>query len=148
MIQRARWRLVLGFVLCGAALHSQSAMAADEIRCGCGGGLTGGGSGVVLARDGRLWNWQRARSESDLKRGPLIGTDPQAARQIFDRARLGGFQSIHYQHSGNMTCWVELSEDGQTHGVYWSDPSGAPSLALALSEALKKLQRDLTIKGS
>lgn len=121
-------------------------MAADEIRSGCSGGITGAGAGVVLSRDGRLWTWKRSRANSDFERGPLIGTDAQVAMQLFERAKLGGFKVIQYRLTGNRTCWVELSEDGQTHGVYWSDPSAAPSLAVGLYEALQKLERDLKDK--
>jgi hypothetical protein len=141
-------RLVLGFVMCASAQHSQSAMADDEIRSGCGGGITGGSAGVALSREGHLWNWQRSRADSGPKRGPLVGTHTQAAIQLFERAKLGGFPLIQYRQSGNMTCWVELSEDGNTHGVYWSDPSTAPSLAVDLFDALQKLQRAVKTSGS
>jgi hypothetical protein len=145
MARLSCWWLMLFFALGCSALHAERAMAADELRTGCSGGITGGGAGLVLTRDGQLWNWQRSRANADLKRGPLLGTDAQAAMQLFEKARLGGFALIQYRHSGNRTCWVELTEDEQTHGVYWTDPGSAPSLALSLFDALQKLQRDLTV---
>jgi hypothetical protein len=146
MTRLSCWRLVLLIALGASALRSECATAADEIRSGCSGGITGGGAGLVLSRDGQLWNWQRSRANSDLQRGALLGTDAQAALQLFEKARLGGFALIEYRHSGNRTCWVELTQDELTHGVYWTDPGSAPSLAVGLFESLQKLQRDLTVK--
>ena len=144
MMQLGGWWYLLVLVFFGLVLYPQGARATDEMRSGCAGGITGGGAGVALSRDGRVWTWQRGHAHSELKRGPLIGTDADAALRIFERAKLGGFKSIQYRLSSNRTCWVELTDDGGTHGVYWSDPSGAPALAVGLFDALQKLQRDLS----
>ncbi len=118
-------------------------MASDEMWSGCTGGITGGSTGVTLSRDGRLWRWQRSRAGSELKQRQLMGTDVDAATRLFDQAKLGGFKAIEYRESGNRTCWVELFENGDLHGVYWADPSMAPALAIGLFDKMHELQRDL-----
>ncbi len=142
------WRFLSVLPFCGLVLSSGVVRASDEMWSGCAGGITGGSAGVTLSPDGRLWNWQRSRAGSDIMQGPLIGTDADAAMRLFEHAKLGGFSSIRYRESGNRTCWVELSENGQTHGVYWSDRSAAPALAIGLFDEMLELHRALMSTSS
>ena len=132
----------------GSGLSPGYAFNSDEIRSGCAGGITGGSAGLTLSRDGHLWRWQRSRAGAAVEQGPLIGTDVDAAMRLFERARLGEFNLIEYRESGNMTCWVDLSENGAMHGVYWSDRSAAPALAIGLFDKMRELQRNLTSTSS
>ncbi len=127
------------------------AMDFDALRSGCGGGVTGGSSGVLLSRDGRLWGWKRDSAGSAIKLGPVIGVDAAAATRLFGQALSEEFKLIRYRQMGSRTCWVQISGLGDSavveaprHGVYWTDPQNAPALALGLFEALEKLRRDLT----
>jgi hypothetical protein len=119
-----------------------SAQSVDELRTGCGGGITGGASGVVLRRDGELSSWRRSRSAA--LQSVVVGKDAAAAERIFRRASQRGFQKLSFHGAGNLTCWIEQTKNGVVHRVQWGDPADAPPLATELYEAVQKLQRRLS----
>lgn len=122
---------------------------AGELRTGCGGGITGGASGLALKRDGQLSSWRRERAGSSRPiRSLAIGTDADAAVRLFERAIAGDFNTLVFREAGNRTCWVELTMNGATHGVYWVEPKRAPALAVELYDGLDAVRRGLSAKSA
>ncbi len=114
----------------------------DEIRTGCGGGVTGGASGLVLKRNGELSSWRRSGSAA--MQSIVLGKDATAAERLFRRASKRGFQKLSFNGAGNLTCWIEQEQGGVVHRVQWGDPAQAPPLAAELYEAVRNLQRKLS----
>ncbi len=131
------------------ALLPAAVPEAGELRTGCGGGITGGASGLALTRDGHLSNWRHERAGPTRPiRSLAIGTDAEAAVRLFERAIAGGFNTLVFHEAGNRTCWVELTMSGATHGVYWVEPQRAPALAVELHEALDALRRGMSVNSA
>jgi hypothetical protein len=114
----------------------------DELRTGCGGGVTGGASGLVLKRDGELSSWRRSGNAA--MQSVVVGRDAAAAERLFRRASKRGFRKLSFHGAGNLTCWIEQQTNGAVHRVQWGDPANAPPLAVELYEAVQKLQRRLS----
>lgn len=100
--------------------------AADTVRVGCSGGITGDGSGNVATGVGDLASYSQ----------PLQGTptytlprrDSAAAAAVFaelDRLR---FDTLRYDEHGVRTCVLELRSGAVRHSVTW--PAGQPPAAL------------------
>ena len=153
-----RWINALAAASIGALAHADvpkepmpPAIAPEtgELRTGCGGGITGGASGLALTRDGQLSSWRReGAGPSRPVRSQVIGTDAEAAARLFERARAGGFNTLVFHKAGNRTCWIELTMSGTTHGVYWVEPECAPTLAVELHDALDEVRRGLSANSS
>jgi hypothetical protein len=99
-----------------------SVLAADDIpviRSGCSGGVTGGGSGYEIRRDGRISSWRTDSWHSALQSTP-IRTDKAAADRIFALFDKAGFARVDYNEPGNMACFLTLESGGKSHTVSWS----------------------------
>ena len=136
------WLLVslLGVVVATALANErppvhpiQKEMAA--IVTGCAGGVTGGGSGVKLYRDGRLVRWKRSGAlEAPIE--ILVRTDGGLAKRLFERLEEIGFASIEYDEPSNWTCFVEAN----SHEVGWSSmDTAAPIDVVKLKAELDRI---------
>lgn len=113
---------------------SANAAQADEgvVTAACGGGVTGGSSGVTLRSDHHVISWEKAtagaaRTETDL------GGDDTFFADILRRLQAAGFANINYNHAADLTC--SLTADGHTVAWPQGDPN-APAKVLAIHDLL------------
>jgi len=121
---------------------SVAALAGDDeafVSSGCSGGFTGGGSGVVVHRNGEIHRWFQPTYRDPVEQS-FVRLDLAAARELFAELDRINFTAIRYNKHGNMTCRVTLRQGDSTHDVEWppGDP-GAPSEVAALVSRMEKL---------
>jgi hypothetical protein len=115
-----------------ATPQSTPSQARIEITASCGGGFTGGGSGVTITAADHVVRWQQAtagaqRSESDLGVRSAFAAD---IRGQLDAIR---FAEINYDQPGNMTCSLSAGD----HSVSWSQgDANAPSAVVEVHAAV------------
>ena len=103
-----------------------------SILAACTGGVTGGGSGVLVRRDGGIFRWRlstaRARPEET-----FVRTEPAVAARLFARLDEIGFGKINYSRPSNITCALARSDASGTHEVAWRvRDAEAPAAVLAV----------------
>jgi hypothetical protein len=109
-----------------------------SLSYGCSGGFTGSGNGVTVRSDGTVLRWTLASFHGP-KEEAVIGSDPDAVREIFAQLKRMEFTSIDYNEPRNMSCHISLREGSTTHGVAWGD--GDSSIPPQLMELASRLQR-------
>lgn len=98
----------------GAAIRSD-----DSVRVGCSGGITGGGSGNTLTRDGQLAAYQRPTWRRDSVTHSPLRRDSAAATSVFAALERVRFRALRFNKVGNMTCVLELHDSSGEHSVNW-----------------------------
>jgi hypothetical protein len=117
-----------------------------SLSYGCSGGFTGGGSGVTVRSDGTVLRWSLPTFHGPMEE-TVIGSDPDAAREIFAQLNRMKFTSIDYNKPRNMTCHISLREGSTTHGVAWGDgDSSVPPLLVELASRLQRLRMQVESK--
>ena len=104
----------LALSLFGTACKSET----ETITYGCSGGYTGGGSGVKVINDGRIFKWTSTLekvSEEELK------NDIKLADEAFSRLKKLNITNINYNNPGNYTCTLTVQKNGTSHSVSWSN---------------------------
>ena len=120
----------------GIAACSGPAGADDSITSGCSGGITGGGYGVTVERDGRIYRWH-APTSHDARDEVEVRNDPTEASQLFASLDEMGFVAMGYQETGDMTCSLTVVSGESEHAVTWPHgQTGAPAEARAMAERL------------
>jgi hypothetical protein len=102
--------------------------AADSLgqylETGCAGGVTGGGNGALVTRNGRFFTWSQPGPRAAERTLTLVRTDSVRAATLFRLAKAGGIQRIAFSEPANMTCFLSWIQTGGTaHSVAW--PYGA-----------------------
>lgn len=105
-----------------------AAQPADAIERFCGGGVTGGGSGLRVLPDGSAFALRRARAGAPLEAVPIPRQGPSYA-EILALLEAAGFERLASAPPGNLTCSLTLRREGRVHSVTW--PAGAPPASLA-----------------
>ena len=100
----------------------------DSLMYGCGGGVTGGGSGVIITSGGGIGRWRRSGPAPGPREVQSAGTDSAAAAEVFGQLERLDFRSIDHDVPGNWTCFLTLTDAGGTHGVAWPGPTPPPAL--------------------
>ena len=135
-------RVLLTVAFFGAFSAIASAEVNEEsLSCGCSGGFTGGGGGVVVQRDGGIHRWSRPTYRDPVEQS-FVRFDRVAARDLFAQVERIKFTSIRYSKPSNMTCRVELRQGASTHVIAWplGDPA-APSEVVALASRMEQIAR-------
>ena len=111
----------------------------ESLSCGCSGGFTGGGSGVVVHRDGAIHRWSRPTYRDPVEQS-FVRFDRAAARDLFAELERIDFTSIRYSKPSNMTCRVTLRQGESTHAVAWPPgDAAAPSEVVALASRMEQI---------
>ena len=113
-----------------------------EIVCGCSGGITGGGEGLIVTRAGRISRWQQDRA-GVAKRESFVCKDVKAAQSLFTELETMRFEAIDFNKPGNMTCFVTRRIGAQSHTVAWSaGDTAAPKEVIELYRRMRNLEKD------
>ncbi len=125
----------------GVSILASAEVREESLSYGCSGGFTGGGSGVVVQRDGEIHRWSRPTYGDPVEQS-FIRIDRAAARDLFAWVVRINFASIRYSKPSNMTCHVTLRQGGSTHAVAWppGDPD-VPSQVVALASRIEQIAR-------
>jgi hypothetical protein len=108
-----------------------------QLSATCSGGVTGGGTGVSLARDGALYRWSR-RAAGAPPESTFVRSDPALAAAAFAELDAMRFASIEYSNPSNVTCSLGTSGGGAEHSVSWGiADEKAPTRARALFDRLR-----------
>ncbi len=142
IVQRCRKS---GAVLLGAALLLTPATAgAESLTAWCGGGFTGGGSGMRIAGDGAVTRLARTTAAAPLALSPL-GQDQAAFRRWSAALEAAGFAALRLNQPGNMTCSLVLETGAARHAVAWpgiTAPAGLPAPVVTVFEELRRWAPD------
>ncbi|HEU5040425.1 MAG TPA: hypothetical protein VFT84_06375 [Gemmatimonadales bacterium] len=110
----------------------------DTVYSGCGGGITGGGSGLVVASSGWISRWRRTRAG-----GPrtIVGTwaDSAGAAHLFRAIRATRFRSVPPGKPSNWTCFFRLVDSAGAYEVPYS--SGLPPALREVDSLIQVLDR-------
>ena len=91
------------------------------LETGCGGGITGGGSGTFLTADGRFYRFQRGGPPPNAERKlTFVRKDSSRAARLVQAAEREGIARIKYSEPSNMTCYLSLYRGGASHEVAWA----------------------------
>jgi hypothetical protein len=127
-----------------AILGAAAVLAADDtnkesLSYGCSGGFTGGGSGIVVYRDGEFQRWSKPTYRDPVEQSS-VRSDRAAAGSLFAELERISFTSIRYHKVDNMTCSLTLRREGSTHAVAWpmGDPA-TPAEVVALVARMEQL---------
>ncbi len=103
--------------------------APDTVYSGCGGGKTGGGSGLVVASSGSIARWRRSRAGQPRT---IVATwvDTAGAARVLRAVHAARFRSISPGKPSNWTCFFRLVDPAGTHEV----PYQWPNVPAALRE--------------
>jgi hypothetical protein len=102
------------------------------VTASCGGGVTGGSSGVTLRSDHHVITWEKATANATRTETDLGGDDTFFA-DIHQNLQTGGFANINYDQPADMTC--SLTAGGHTVSWQPGDPN-APASVLAIHRLL------------
>lgn len=96
-----------------------SADGTAVLSYGCGGGVTGGGQGAVIHRDGRISRWTIERGGAPRDERTLAQNREGVARLLALLQDLN-FEDIDFNHPHyNRRCSLTLTTNGSDHTVSW-----------------------------
>ena len=109
----------------------------------CGGGFTGGSSGIRIHRDGRIFDMRQ--NSYDMPAEELfIGRDADAAARLFALAESNGFLATRLDRHENWTCSITYRSPAKKHRVQCGGScANAPGPVAELSDELNKLNRKI-----
>lgn len=136
--------IIAGLALClacacapGPAAGPQPAAPSSrvDIIASCGGGFTGGTTGVTITAEDRIVRWDTAAAGAQ-RRETDLGARPAFAAEIRRRLEAIQFAGVSYDRTGNMTCTLRAGD----HSVSWpqgdaSAPAGVVTVHAAVLEA-------------
>jgi hypothetical protein len=114
---------------------------ADSLDTGCGGGETGGGSGLSITSDGQVASWRRAGPAPGPRVIRKTWADTARASRIFRALHDAGFRSLPHGKPSNWTCFFTLSDAQGTHEVLFQKP-GLPKALVELDSLIQVLARE------
>jgi len=89
----------------------------DYVSYGCQGGVTGGGGGIKVKRNGEIIRWVIDTVLWERKEASLVRNDIAVSTLLFARLEEINFTGIDYNEPGNMTCSVTLRQGSSEHSV-------------------------------
>lgn len=113
--------------------------APDTLYSGCGGGYTGGGSGLVIASSGTIGRWRRSRAGQP-RAIVRAWTDTAGAARVFRAAQAARFRTVPPGKVSNWTCHFRLVDGDGTHEVPYSGT--LPPALRELDSLVQALGRD------
>jgi hypothetical protein len=136
--------IIAGLALClacacapGPAAGPQPAAPSTraEITASCGGGFTGGTTGVTITAEDHVVRWDTATAGAQ-RRETDLGARPALAAEIRRQLEAIQFADVRYDRTGNMTCTLRAGD----HSVSWpqgdaSAPAGVVTVHAAVLEA-------------
>jgi hypothetical protein len=90
------------------------AFGGTAISASCGGGFTGGRTGVTITADDHVVRWTQATAGAQ-KAETDLGPNPALAADIRGRLERVRFAEIQFNEVGNMTCSLSAGD----HSVSW-----------------------------
>ena len=136
------WGLGIGMVLLpagmGGSLTSASSSPVQvswEVRIGSEGGFTGGGAGHVIRSDGAVYSWTASAAAGPLATKLLGRAAPEAVQTLARALAAPALRALNYQKTGNMTSFLEWSQESELRKYSWPEQPGAPLLPAPLKQA-------------
>jgi hypothetical protein len=130
--------LLASFMVTGCRHEAARTASLDSstIRIGRGGGFTGYYSGYRIDGDGSVYAWQQNGRGDSLRLLFTAGRDSTHA--LFRRLTGIGFDTLEFNHPGNLTYFIELHRPDSMHSVRWGDPNvSAPDSLTELYRAMQ-----------
>ena len=113
--------LVILIVSCRTTKNADK-IAEKSIGFGSGGGFTGQVIEYVIDGNGIFLKNDKLKSEISV----LPNLKPSETRKLFKQLQTMQFDTIHFNHPGNMYYYIRLTESNNTHEVIWGDPNHSP----------------------
>jgi hypothetical protein len=107
--------------------------ATSSLVAGCTGGITGGGTGVLITADGEINRWHQQTGDAKTRTLTSVGRDPVLAHRLFTRLDAIRFAAVEHNEPSNMTCFLAREGPG-AHRVAW--PAGQRPRRIAAVVAL------------
>jgi hypothetical protein len=119
----------------GPAAGPQPAAPSSRVDASCGGGFTGGTTGVTITAEDHVIRWDAAAAGAQ-RRETDLGARPAFAAEIRRQIEAIQFADVRYNRTGNMTCTLRAGD----HSVSWpqgdaSAPAGVLSVHAAVLRA-------------
>ena len=126
-----------GIMAIGGELHADEEAVLSH---GCQGGITGGGNGVTVQRDGRIARWTVAQPGAP-RQETTVTENPEGATRLFALLEELNFQAIDFDHEGgNWSCDLSLRTGEKVHSVGWGR-SGFPGPPPEVQQIVSEMQR-------
>jgi hypothetical protein len=107
------------------------------LETGCGGGITGGGTGSFVTADGRFYRYQRNGPPPNAKRElTFVRRDSAGAAALVESADREGITRVKFSEPSNMTCHLTLARGGTSSEIAW--PLGTTPAAISKLVAVAK----------
>jgi hypothetical protein len=119
-----------------AARRAETAGRAWSVTTGARGGVTGGGSGHVVAGDGRVSAWSQITPSDSLTSEPIGLATPEALAALDAALHALDPQALKLQETGNMTAFLEWRDPPRTQRWSWPERAGGAKLPPALQRAV------------
>ena len=112
-----------------------------ELRWGTTGGVTGGGEGYILRRDGTLARWKQAvPGAMPEEETSVLKISAKACAEIRALIEKNNLLALDQQGAGNMTTSLLIRQDGKEQRLAWAGmPGDAPKALASIMVRLESL---------
>jgi hypothetical protein len=101
---------------------------ATHLETGCGGGVTGGGSGAIVTQTARFYRWSQPGPDSASRTLTFVRRDSARAAVLFREAEQRGLSRVRFSEPFNVTCFLALIRAGQRYEVAWPVGTTPPKI--------------------
>jgi hypothetical protein len=130
-----KWALLCATAILVGCASTGSSSRIERITLGSGGGISGMQSGFRIERSGMIEEWEMHAGATRIR--ATAKYPASSVRRFFTRAEELRLDTLRIDEPGNMTWWLELSRDGTSTRLRWTNRERLPAEVASLVDDMQ-----------